>query len=563
MTIWTRHKKADISPLLKSEKLKSFSKEALQVLMLRGFNTIEKAEAFLFSNFSHLHDTRIMKDAEKAVKILKESIEAGLEIVNYTDYDCDGITSGVVATLSLRVAGGKVNVWSNNRFTHGYGISRHGVDDMLKKFPNTKVIITTDNGIAAMDGVAYAKSLGLIVIVTDHHDPAEETPKADAVVNPKQLDCPYPFKELCGAGVAFKLMLLLFEEMNLPLQSVYDLVDVVALGTIADIVPLVDENRILVEQGLIRMNEEKREVFKWFKELTGVEKVDAHNTVAFKYSPIMNAIGRLKGDPTEAIELFFEEDTEKIIKTIQMLIEVNEERKLLCTEQTELAEVILTQKGMKTVNSIYHPEFHEGIVGIIAGKLKEEYNRPFFVFTNNGNTLKGSGRGIDGIHLKQTMDEMKEDLIGYGGHAKACGVSIKPELLDNFDEKMNEMADKILTEKDFEKKIKVDLPLQIEELTEELLEGLEKLEPFGEGFKRPNLGISEIPVNTTYIMGKEKNHLKIVCGPVNLIMWSGVQHYLEIGRPQKVKAIGYPSLNEWNNKITVQFMIDNEQMKPV
>lgn len=563
MTIWTRHKSVDVSPLRQSEKLQPFSDEALQVLALRGYNTIKKAEAFLYNDLSNLHDTRIMKDALKAATIIKEAIEAGKNLVNYTDYDCDGITSGVVMTSSLRAAGAKINVWTNNRFIHGYGISKHGIDDMLKKFPETEVIITTDNGIAAIDGVAYAKSLGLTVIVTDHHDPADETPGADAVVNPKQVVCPYPFKELCGAGVAFKLMLLLFEEMNLPPQHVYDLIDVVALGTIADIVPLVDENRIFVKHGISCMREEKREVFKWLKEMTGVDKVDAHNTVAFKYSPIMNAIGRLKGDPTEAIELFFESDTEKIKQTIEMLIEVNEERKLLCAEQTELAELILAQKGLKTINSIYHEDFHEGIVGIIAGKLKEKHNRPFFVFTVNEKTLKGSGRGIEGIHLKKTMDKIKEDLIGYGGHAKACGVSLKPELLDNFDKKMNEMADRILTEKDFVKKVKVDLPLQIEQLTEELLEGLEKIEPFGEGFQRPNVGISEIPVEKTFIMGKEKNHLKITCGAVNFIMWSGVSHYLEIGTPPKVKAIGYPALNEWKNKITVQFMVDNEQMKPV
>jgi len=289
----------------------------LQILMNRGFSKEEEIETFLFGDLRHLHDPRMLKDAEKATDIIMEAIQNGKKIVVYGDYDCDGICSTVVMTSSLRQLGGKVEYYTNNRFIHGYGMCPEGVNEILSQHPDTQLIVTVDNGIMAHEGIQYAKEKGLTVVVTDHHDPGDTLPQADAVVNPKRKDCSYPFKELCGAGLAFKLLLLLYWKMNKPLKWVYDTLDIVALATVGDIVPLLDENRILVKKGLEKIRAEDRLVFKMLREVTNSKVVNAHDTLAFYYAPLINSIGRLDGDPKPAIDMFFDNDEQSVRETIE------------------------------------------------------------------------------------------------------------------------------------------------------------------------------------------------------------------------------------------------------
>ena len=363
MTKWLRRKPANISHLKTHPALSGLSDITLQILVGRGYTTPEQIEKFLFGGIKDLHDPRKMKDAELAVSMIQKAIENGDFITVYGDYDCDGVTSTAITTMLLEKAGAKVGYFTNNRFLHGYNMCPQGIDDLLALYPDTKLIVTVDNGISGHEGVKYAKEKGIQVIVTDHHDPADTLPPADAVVNPKRQDCTYPFKHLCGAGVAFKLMLLLYWEMGLPLQDVYDTMDIAALGTVADIVPLEDENRIIVSLGLKMIQEERRDVFRILRQVTQVKQINAHHTIGFIYAPIINAIGRLDGDSRRAIDMFFETDETKIEDTVRYLVEINEIRKQMTEEQTEKADQLLNQKGLQYVNVIYHPNFHEGIVG--------------------------------------------------------------------------------------------------------------------------------------------------------------------------------------------------------
>lgn len=562
-TVWRQHRKKDISNLLSSPKLSNLPEDILQILMMRGLDTPELAEKFLYTTLKEIHSPFLMKDMDKGVALIKEAIEKNLNIIVYSDYDCDGATSGSVMTLCLKEAGANVDIWTNNRFVHGYGISKNGIDDMLRKFPNTQFIITTDNGISAIEGIQYAKDKGITVVVTDHHDPALESPKADAIINPKQIDCPYPFKGLCGAGVAYKVMLALYWEMNLPLEIVEEKLDIVALGTVADIVPLVDENRVIVKEGIKRIQEEKRPAFRLLRQETGVSKVDSQ-TLGFKYAPMINSLSRLTGDPLKAIEMFLLEDENEIKETVQYIHELNEQRKTLTSDQTLVAEKILDEKGLQKVNVIYHDSFHEGLVGLIASKLKEKYYRPFFVFAQGDRKgeLKGSGRGIDGLHLKKTLDKVADLLEKYGGHTKAAGLSIMIENLEAFEVEMNKIADEEMNPEDLIPKIFVEIPVKPHQLTVELTESLEMLEPFGEAFQKPVVGVTGFNVNNVYLMGEERQHLKLISDDgIPLIMWSGGSYYCDIGKPKIVKAIGYPNINVWNGNVSVQFIVNQQDLR--
>lgn len=556
--------KVDKKALREQSDRLGLSPVALQILKNRGVESDADIDFFLNGTLGQIHSPALMKDAEKAVQIIKEYIESGELIVVYSDYDCDGIGSAVIGVESLEKAGANVVFFTNNRFKHGYGICPSGIDDMLAMYPDAKLIITTDNGIVAYEGIQYAKDKGLTVIVTDHHEPGDMPPPADAVVNPKQKDCPYPFKGLCGAGVIFKLMMLLYWELDIPVKEVYSSLDIVALATVGDIVPLVDENRIFVREGLKQIRQGKRPVFRYLRELTNMTEINAHYTLSFVYVPMMNAIGRLNGDPREAIEMFFKEDEEEIIKSIKLLIKYNEERKDMTVLQTEQAIRMIEGKGLKHAIVVYDEDFHEGIIGLIAGRLKEKYNRPTFAFTRHGDVLKASGRSIDGFHLKEALDELikRGIVLGGGGHEKACGLSIEIDKLKDFENAIVEMAEEQLTEEDFIPKIVVDYVLDPSEVSIDLIDELKELEPFGEGFKAPQFALEDFHVDKIWNMGKEKQHLKLVSGDLSIVAWNASNHYRELGEPMDVKAIGVPQINVWNNKVSIQFMVDNDQLLP-
>jgi single-stranded-DNA-specific exonuclease len=553
-----------IDDLRNHPKIADLSDVALNILYNRGFRNVDDIDAFLHGDIKHLHDPRLMKDADLATDILMDAIKNDWFIVVYGDYDCDGVSSTTVMTELLQKAGGRVGFYTNDRFRQGYGMMPSGVDELLAMYPETKLIVTVDNGIMAFEGVKYAKDKGLTVVVTDHHEQGAELPIADAVVDPKRHDCEYPFEGLCGAGVAFKLMLLMYYKMGKPLETVYDSLDIVGMATVGDVVPLVDENRILVQKGLDMIKEEKRLAFRALREVFEAKVINAHYTIGFQYVPAINSIGRLDGNPRRAIEMFFESDYEVVKETVSYLKLKNDERKEMTTEQCLEAEAMIQIKGLKHVIVAYSPIFHEGIVGLIAGRLKEEYNRPVFVFGGEHGQLKGSGRGIDGFHLKQALDVLKEKnlILGGGGHAKACGCSLEESMLEGFEKVVNEMAEAVLTEEDFVKKIDVDYVFHPSEVTIDLIDELRTLEPFGEAFAKPTLVVDGFNVDRTFYMGTEKNHVKLTSSDLDMILFREAEYFKSLGEPKRIKAIGYPDINIWNNRVTVQFLIDNKNVQP-
>jgi len=568
------NEKLQLESIKKDIRLSGVSKQAIDILYNRGFKTVEAIEKHLYDNLDAMHPTYLMKDSDKFAEIVKKAIEDGEEITNYSDYDSDGVTSSALLVRGIRNAGGKINYYTNNRFIEGYGITPKGVDNLLEKFPNTKLIITTDNGIVGYDGVDYANSLGIKVIVTDHHEPGETLPNALAIVNPKRKDCEYPFKGLCGAGVVFKLLLQLYWEMDLDLDYVYDLLDIVAMGTVGDLVPLVDENRILVKEGIRLVRDEKRVVFKKLREALKISKID-EETFGFTYCPILNALGRIDGSPEEAIELLTTDDESKMEEIIESLVSLNNYRKELTKEQELMGiEMVESMKALPNVIVLHHHDFHEGVVGLVAGRLKEKYNRPTIVLASHKkevekedgevevlNIVKGSARSIEGFHIKEVFDSINECLVGYGGHAMAGGGSLLEEKLNEFNEKINQKAKEILNEEDYTKKVLIDTVLNANEVTVDLVEELALLKPFGMEFPKPRFALNGFEVDNqkfkTPYVGSDLSTLRLVSkNNLTLIMFKHAEIYKNLREPKKVKAIGTPQLNSYNGVTTAQFMVE-------
>lgn len=554
------NEKFNILKNLKSEpNLKNLSYQTLEILYERGYRTTDDIEKFLYSTIYDLHDSRLLKDSEKAVKILSNAIKNKLHIVLFSDYDSDGIFSAVIGMKGLRNAGANIDYYTNNRFVDGYGICVEGVNKLVKKYPDTKVILTTDNGIVAYEGIKRAKELGITVIVTDHHEPGETLPIADAIVDPKRHDCQYPFKGLCGAGVIFKLLLLLYYEMDLDLDYVYDMCDFVAVATVGDVVPIVDENRILVKEGIKRIKQEHREVFKLLREKTQPTKINSE-TFGYIYVPMMNALGRIDGSVDKAIELFLSDDINFMKETIDYIYDVNEHRKKLTDEQCTIAENLLENKGLKEAIVLYHPDFHEGIVGLIAGRLKEKYNRPTVILSEHDGVLKGSARSIPEFHLFNSFKVIKDTIVGFGGHAMAAGLSVSKSSLDDFENALIDLAKNTLTEYDYVFKYYIDGVVDCNKVDLTIMDDIEILEPYGEGFRKPLLGLKNfVCTKQPFYMGQNKEHIKLVSDNISAISWNGAERYIKLGSPKSIKAIGLPSINVYNNNVILQFMIEGTE----
>lgn len=545
--------------LMKDTRLSHLSEVIISVLSNRGYDTPEKILDFLDTDINKLHDPYLFRDMKKAVESIKEAIKNGWVIIIYSDFDNDGVCAAALLKICLLQLGATVYVYTNNRFEDGYGMCINGVNNILESYPAAKLIITADNGIMCHDSIRYASEHGLSVIVTDHHEAGETIPDAAAaVIDAKVKDEPYPFKEMCGAGVAFKLMLALYQDYEMDLRKVYKHLDLVSLATVGDIVPIVGENRILVEKGLLLINAKKKPSFRWLHEVTGLkEDVDTY-ALGFVYTPMINAISRLNGSPDEAIEMLISADDELIKKTAETLKKLNEDRKKLTEEQLELALSMINQDFPDEVIVLYDEEFHEGIVGLLAGKIKERFNRPCIILTKVDGNLKGSCRSIDGMHIKESLDLVSGLLGSYGGHAKAAGLSLEEENLPAFKEAMIKLAQSMLTEDDFIKKHQIDCVVAAKELTFNIVSDLKSLEPYGEGFRKPVIKLKEFAViNKPFYMGSNKVHVKMEGAKVNVVMWNGADEYKACGEPKTFSALGYPAINEYNNQKSLQFFVND------
>lgn len=529
----------------------------LDILYSRGIRTPEEMENFLFpSLLKQLKSHPPMVDMDKAVTILKNVVANKYPVTIYHDYDVDGVTAGVTALSGLTQLGVPVNHYCNDRIIGGFGINAAGVDEIMSKYPETKVLLTVDNGIAGNEGVARAKALGLTVIVTDHHEPGSELPAADAVIDHKRLDePPEQDKNCCGAGVVWKLLLELYITLGYDVEPVMELLDIVALGTIADVVPLIGDNRAIVQEGLKRINAGTRPFFQMCLDILEKESIDAM-TVAFQIAPMINAVSRMGGDASKLIGLFLETNAADLRAGIIALDDINEARKEETRRETELAKEMV---GETPVGAIVfnHESLQEGIVGIVAGQLKEEFSLPAVVLAKgkDGN-WKGSARSPDGFMLKDALDKCAEFLISYGGHAKAAGLTVRAADLDKFKEKFTKLALEAVGDKGFEVAVPIDAVLNARDYTEDMIRHLGILEPFGEGFRQPLFGLITNNITGVRYMGAEEQHVRYQDkSGLQIIQWNKGEQAKARKVPPK-KFVGYPGLNVFRGTTTVQFIAE-------
>lgn len=537
-------------------RLKAVHPACLDILYERGIQTAEAMEKFLFPSLSEsIRAYPPFLDTEAALEILEQAVRNGEPIVIYHDYDVDGCTAGAIAAECLTTLGAKTYRYCNERSIDGFGICANGVDNLVSRHPDAKVLLTVDNGISGVAGVARAKELGLKVVVTDHHEPGEALPAADAVIDPKRVDeAETQYKDNCGAGVVWRIMLELYMRMGISVEPVMNAVDLAALGTVADIVPLTGQNRAIVQEGLRLMNEGRRPFFRIVSELLDLKTIDAQYSVAFRIAPMINAVSRMDKDVSIVGKLLLSEDEDFLREGIVQLDEINQERKNETSREVEVAEASIPEGFNEAAIIIRNAGFQEGIVGITAGRLMQEYNRPVIVLTQNrdGN-WKGSCRSPQGFSMKEALDKCASCLISYGGHARAAGVTVRADSFDAFEKEFTRLANEAYPERDFTNVVTIDAVFPASAYTEQMVRELRILEPYGEGFPQPLFGLVADITDVRY-MGAEKQHVKYLDQTgLSIIQWNHGEAARARSRFPK-KFVGHPQLNDWKGDISVQFI---------
>lgn len=485
-----------------------------RLLRNRDMTTYEEMEAFLHGDRSRMHDGALLKDSKKALSLLQDALVLQKKIRIIGDYDIDGVCSTFILVKALRNLGGQVDYAIPDRIVDGYGLNIRLVEEAIAA--GTEVLMTCDNGISARDQIAYAKENGLTVIVTDHHEvPYEETPSgekkylipnADAVIDPKQEDCPYPFPEICGGMVAYKLMEVLYRELGKELPG--EFLEAAAFATVGDVMELKDENRIAVSIGLKAMQNSENLGLRTLVEACGLtgKSISAY-TVGFVLGPCINATGRLDS-AIRALELLLCEDIDTANRIAGELKAMNDVRKEMTIRKTEEATKLVETTELKNdrVLVIFLPDCHESLAGIIAGRIRERFNRPSFVFTQTEDGVKGSGRSIEAYHMFEEITKCKELLTKYGGHKMAAGLSMPAQNLDAFRAFLN--ANTTLTQEDLVRKVAIDMLLPYGYLKKELLSDISRLEPFGTGNPKPVFAMKDLRFRGIQILGKNRNVMR-------------------------------------------------------
>lgn len=489
----------------------------VRLMRNRDLTTKEAMLSYLRADISDIHEPEGLKDVEKAAKRIYEHIQAGHKIMIANDFDCDGISSGYILLQCLRNLGADVYVDTPDRCQDGYGINERLVQDAYDH--GVSLIITCDNGIAALKPAALAAELGMEMIITDHHEcPFVEVdgqrsvtlPVAYAIVNPKQPDCPYPFKGICGAVVAWKLMQVLYRRYSPEMNDAYvwKFLEIAAMATVADVMELRDENRALVRLGLKQMTVTENIGLKALIQVNGLEHkpISAYH-IGFVIGPCLNASGRLASAKL-AVELLCEGDIGKALKLAGELKELNDARKSMTLKGVEEAKEIVEKQMLEDkVLLILLEDCHESLAGIIAGRIRECYHRPTIVLTRTENGLKGSGRSIEAYNMFERISAKKSYLDRFGGHAMACGLSIQPEKLEEFAREVN--GDCQLTEEDLIPRLQIDMQLPIWYLREELIQQIEYMGPYGNGNPRPLFAERGLSVDSVRVLGANRNVLKL------------------------------------------------------
>ena len=527
-------------------------------------------EAYLHGTRDDLPSPWQLRGMREAVDLIRDALAEKKKIRILGDYDIDGVMATCILMEGLKVLGGEADSCIPDRIMDGYGINDRLVDTAHRD--GVELLITCDNGIAAVPQIANAKKLGMTVIVTDHHDiPYEETdgkreyllPAADAIINPKQPDCPYPNKNICGAVVAWKLITALYEEYGLEKDAAMRFLDMAAFATIGDVMDLRDENRILVKEGLPAITNTGNEGLRQLILACGLEGRDITSYhVGFVLGPCINAGGRL--DTAEkSLALLLEKDPETAAVMAKDLSRLNEERKEM-TEQGVTAAIEQIEKQMLLLDPVlvvFLPDCHESLAGIIAGRIREKYNRPCIVLTRAERGVKGSGRSIEEYSMFEELTKCADLLDQFGGHPMAAGLSLREENIDAFRRKLNEECS--LTQEDLKKKILIDAAMPIAYISRRLISQISLLEPFGKGNEKPLFAQKDLRVLDSRIVGKQQNVLRMHLGDANGVTMQAVyfgdaqKMYEELRRTRRVAVTYYPEINSFQGRESIQLIIQS------
>jgi len=527
-----------------------------RILEIRGISSEEELEEFISEKPKKTYDPFLLKDMERGVDFILKAIEDGKKICIYGDYDADGISSTAVLYTVLSNLTDKLGYHIPSRFEDGYGLNIEAIDRI--KEAGYDLIVTVDCGCTSKAEVEYANSIGLDVVVTDHHATGDDAPDC-IFINPKQADCPYPFKELAGCGVAFKLAQGIQRKSGMSKAVLDEVLDLVSLGTIGDIMPLQDENRTIVKYGMKALKSRRRKAIAALTDKVNLkpENINSEN-VAFVIVPHINAAGRMK-DATIACDMMISSDDKLIDEATDFLIQNNVERKRVQEEMALACESIVEreQKGDKIL--AVKPDFsHEGIAGIVAGKLKEKYYTPTIIVSKSGDMLKGTGRSIEGVNIHDLLDKHQELFEKFGGHALACGFTITEENFAKLVPLIKKDAEEIYKENPelFKRHYLAEMKIDVKDISLELAEQLRLLEPFGNKNPKPIFEIDTDDIRDIKYMGREEQHVKFRVGDVQAVLFSRAKEYrnlLEEGG--KLRLMGCPDISEWNGNSYLQLMV--------
>jgi single-stranded-DNA-specific exonuclease len=556
------------------------------ILANRDIKNPQEVKKFIKASLGDLHDGKRMKDMIKGVEIVKEAIDKGKSIVVYGDYDADGVISTYILYSALLSCNAKVDYYIPDREGEGYGMHSDRIEKLKEE--GCEVILTCDNGIAAFEQIKLAKSLGMQVIITDHHDvPYIENekgeksfllPEADAVINPKQGDCEYPFKNLCGGGIAFKFVEVLYEAMSLDSNIALKYIEYAAISTVCDVVDLVDENRIIAKNGIRMLNNTTNIGLKALIKQTALEgkNLGAYH-IGFVIGPCINATGRLESAAL-AVELLLCTEEEQAAALAKKLHDLNVERQeLTSTSVEEIVDYIERNNMQKDkVLLVYNKNVHESIAGIVAGRIREKYNAPTIILTEGKEMPKGSGRSIDEYNMFEELIKCKHLLSKFGGHPMAAGLSLEEKNIEVLRETL--IANCNLTEEELVPKVRIDKQLKLNEISYKFIEELDILEPFGKGNPSPLFADKAVEVYKIAFLGKDKNILKLMCrikgtySKIDGIDFANGEEFKEMvidkygeealngllegrGITIPVDIIFYPDVNEYNGNTSLQLII--------
>lgn len=504
----------------------------------------EEIDRYLNGSLADLYDPHLLKEADMLIELLDAKIKAGAKIRIIGDYDIDGVMSTFILWKGIQTCGGNVTPQIPDRIKDGYGINEHLIAQASSEGVDT--IITCDNGIAALDEIAEAKRLGMTVLVTDHHENPyiEEDGNrrylrsvADAVVNPKQPDCTYPYKELCGAAVAWKIIQLLYEKNGLPKETAFEFLEMAAFATVGDVMDLTGENRILVKEGLKKLQNTQNIGMQALIRQNQLEmkRINTYH-IGFVLGPCVNASGRLE-TASIALHLFMQKDVENASKIAKELVELNLQRKDMTMEGVEIAKRVVEEGNAgEKVLVIFLPTIHESLAGIIAGRIRELFHKPVFVLTKAEGVIKGSGRSIEEYSMYEELCKCRELFVKFGGHPMAAGISLAEENVEIFRKKINDCCQ--LTAEEFIPKIKIDIAMPADYPDESLVEEIESLEPFGKGNVKPQFADKNIKISHAFVVGRNQNVLKLS---------------LVTEQKKKVSAVYFGDIDAWKKYYAEKF----------